>query len=193
MSFPRQDMGRPEEELDAQHVFRVGGGEGSYSCAECRQGFAYVLEADYQLIEVLKGIGPERAVDMDDAAQRTSLEVGAPRGLQGPFIPALLQTSITYAGGLLSALFCHNSLPHLIKGCSNRTPVCSRHVRAEMQQSSALRILLECTDFSASLDLTARPDAGVAALQLPACMFTGHWESRLWQDLWLPKVSGPSC
>ena len=25
-----------------------------------------MLEADYQLIEVLKGIGPERAVDMDD-------------------------------------------------------------------------------------------------------------------------------
>ena len=36
-----------------------------------------MLEADYQLIAVLKGIGPERAVDMDDAAQRTSLEVGA--------------------------------------------------------------------------------------------------------------------
>ena len=53
-------------------------GRVSYPCAVCRQGFAYVLEADYQLIEVLKGIGPERAVDMDDAAQRTSLEVGAP-------------------------------------------------------------------------------------------------------------------
>ena len=41
----------------------------------CRQGFTYVLEAVDQLIAVLKERGSERAVDMDDAAQRVSLEV----------------------------------------------------------------------------------------------------------------------
>ena len=47
-----------------------------------------MLEADYQLIAVLKDIGPERAVDMDDAAQRTSLEVGATLMAAGGIIPA---------------------------------------------------------------------------------------------------------
>ena len=39
-----------------------------------------------------------------------------------------------------------------------------------MQQGSALRSLLGCTDLSASLGLTTRPGAVVAALQLPACV-----------------------
>ena len=41
----------------------------------CRQGFTYVLEAVDQLVAVLKERGSERAVDMDDAAQRVSMEV----------------------------------------------------------------------------------------------------------------------
>ena len=40
-----------------------------------RQGFTYVLEANEQLRAALKALGPERAVDMDDAAQRVSMEV----------------------------------------------------------------------------------------------------------------------
>ncbi|KAK9915327.1 hypothetical protein WJX75_007673 [Coccomyxa subellipsoidea] len=40
-----------------------------------RQGFGHVLEATSQLIQVLKQRGPEKAVDIDDAAQRVALEV----------------------------------------------------------------------------------------------------------------------
>lgn len=40
-----------------------------------RQGFKYVVEAVDQLVSVLKTIGPERAIDMDDAVQRAALEV----------------------------------------------------------------------------------------------------------------------
>ncbi len=43
--------------------------------AVCRQGFTYVLEANEQLRRALKALEPERAVDMDDAAQRVSMEV----------------------------------------------------------------------------------------------------------------------
>ncbi len=43
-------------------------------CA-CRQGFKHVLEPANQLIEMLKERGPEKAVDIDDAAQRVALEV----------------------------------------------------------------------------------------------------------------------
>lgn len=64
----------------------------------------------------------------------------------------------------------HNSSPRLINGCSNRTPVCSWHEKTEMQQGCVLRLLLRCADFSASLGLTTRPDAVVAALHLPACI-----------------------
>lgn len=41
----------------------------------CRQGFGYVLEAMDQLVEVLKARGPDKAVDIDNVAQRVALEV----------------------------------------------------------------------------------------------------------------------
>ncbi|CAL8468775.1 g8316 [Coccomyxa elongata] len=40
-----------------------------------RQGFRHVLEPANQLIEILRERGPEKAVDIDDAAQRVALEV----------------------------------------------------------------------------------------------------------------------
>jgi hypothetical protein len=40
-----------------------------------RQGFDHVLAAAHQLIEALKARGPEKEVDMDNAAQRVALEV----------------------------------------------------------------------------------------------------------------------
>lgn len=43
-------------------------------CA-CRHGFGHVLEAASQLVDILKERGPEKAVDIDDAAQRVALEV----------------------------------------------------------------------------------------------------------------------
>ena len=156
----------------------------------------YVLEADYQLIAVLKNIGHEKAVDMDDAAQRTSLEVCAVLMAAGYMaVPALLHLCITCIGGAhlcIIHLAYHGYLP-LISGCNRRTAARCWHARSEMQQGGALRILLGCRDFSARFSLTTRQDNLGAALQLPARLSIGHWTSWLWQDLWLHRVSGPPC
>ena len=63
-----------------------------------------MLEADYQLIAVLKDIGFERAVDMDDAAQRTSLEVGATlMGCNGQQLQDCCNAALPISKGLSSA------------------------------------------------------------------------------------------
>ena len=43
--------------------------------SHCRQGFHYVVKANEQLISILKGWGPDKEVDIDNAASRIALDV----------------------------------------------------------------------------------------------------------------------
>ena len=80
----------------------------------CRQGLHYVVKANEQLISILKAWGPEKEVDIDNAASRIALDVIGRVGFNKDFgaTQNMNDSSINRAFELMTA---GNALPSLQK------------------------------------------------------------------------------